>query len=53
MITPASPATGLSIQNPLGAATGKSTYSFDLHVKELRQGDSSYTYFDWARAVRN
>ena len=52
-IAPAAPATGLSIQSPVGAATGKTVYSFDLRIKELHYGKSTYTYFDSAKAVRN
>jgi predicted AlkP superfamily pyrophosphatase or phosphodiesterase len=51
-IHPAHPATGLSIQSPIGAATGATSYSFDLQIKELRYGDKTYTYFDSAKAVR-
>ena len=52
-LAPAQPATGLKIQSPLGADTAKTRYSFDVHVKELRHGDHSYTYFDFAKAERN
>ena len=51
-INPASAATGLAVQSPLGAATGATSYSFDLRIKELHYGDKTYTYFDWAKAVR-
>lgn len=51
-LSPAIPATGLSVTSPVGNATGKSQYTFDLQIKELSQGDHSYTYFDWARAER-
>jgi len=51
-ITPVAPASGLSIESPLGSATGKTTYSFDLHIKELQRGGETYTYFDFAKAVR-
>jgi len=51
-INPAAPATGLSIQSPLGTATDMTTYSFDLRIKELRYDGRTYTYFDWAKAVR-
>ena len=33
--------------------TGKTSYTFGVQVKELRYGENSYTYFDWARADRN
>ena len=51
-INPAQPATGLAVQSPLGATTGATSYSFDLRVKELGYCDKTYTYFDWAKAVR-
>jgi predicted AlkP superfamily pyrophosphatase or phosphodiesterase len=51
-INPPAPATELAVQSPLGANTGKSTYTFDLQAKELRRGSETYTYFDWAKAVR-
>jgi predicted AlkP superfamily pyrophosphatase or phosphodiesterase len=52
-LRPAAAATGLAITSPLRTPTGKTRYSFDLQVKELRHGDNLYTYFDWARAERN
>ncbi len=52
-IRPEQPATGLAIQSPVGANTGKTTYSFDLQIKEMHCRDKTYTYFDWAKAVRN
>ncbi|HZP67380.1 MAG TPA: alkaline phosphatase family protein [Rudaea sp.] len=52
-IAAAAPATGLAIVSPIGAETGKSSYSIDLAVKELGYGHDVYTYFDWAKAVRN
>ncbi|MEP6483109.1 MAG: alkaline phosphatase family protein [Rudaea sp.] len=52
-IRPDQPATGLTIHSPIGADTGKTTYTFDLQIKELRCGDKTYTYFDWAKAIRN
>ena len=51
-IEPDEPATGLSILSPLGTPTGMSRYSFGLHVKELRRGADTYTYFDFAKAER-
>ena len=51
-ITPTTPATGLSIQSPVGTATGATNYSFDLRIKELRYGGKAWTYFDSAKAVR-
>ena len=45
---------GLSICRRLrGKSTGKTTYTFDLQVKEAHCGANSYTYFDWAKAKRN
>lgn len=52
VLTPSTAATGLSVKSPVGAETGKASYSFDLMIKELRYGAGSYTYFDWARADR-
>lgn len=52
-ITPRQPATGLKVQSSIGKDTGKSTYTFDLQIKQARCGQNSYTYFDWARARRN
>ena len=51
-IAPAAPTTGLDVRTITGTATGKSRYSFDLRVKELRYRDAAYTYFDWAKATR-
>lgn len=51
-INPTAAATGLSVQSPIGATTGATSYSFDLRIKELRYGDKAYTYFDSAKAVR-
>jgi len=51
-VTPAQPAAGLNVESPLGADTGKTSYSFDLQVKELRQDGHTWTYFDFAKAVR-
>jgi len=52
-VTPMAAATGLLIQSPVGAMAGKSTYNFDLRMKELRYGGNTYTYLDWAKAVRH
>jgi arylsulfatase A-like enzyme len=51
-LRPASDATDLSVVSPIGAKTDKTRYTFGLQVKELRYGEHSYTYFDWARADR-
>jgi len=52
-ISPARPATGLTVRSPLGAATDKTSYDFTLYIKELRYKGDSYTYFDFAKAERN
>jgi arylsulfatase A-like enzyme len=52
-ISPSTAATELTITSPLRAATGKTRYRFSLQIKELRQGDHLYTYFDWAKAERD
>jgi predicted AlkP superfamily pyrophosphatase or phosphodiesterase len=52
-LAPAAPAAGLTILSPLGRRTGKSSYTFEVRVKELRYRDRAYTYFDSAQAVRN
>jgi arylsulfatase A-like enzyme len=52
-ITPSQASTGLKVLSPLGTDTGKTTYSFQLQVKELHQGERRWTYFDWAKAQRN
>ena len=51
-IAPSSAATGLSIKSAFGVETGKSVYTFTLHVKELRYDTNLYTYFDFAKAQR-
>ena len=52
MLAPAAAATGLEIVNPLGAKTAKTRYQFQVQTKVLRQGDRTWTYFDWAKAAR-
>lgn len=52
IVSPRTPATGLSVKTPVGADSRKTSYSFSLQVKELRDGTQLYTYFDWARAER-
>jgi predicted AlkP superfamily pyrophosphatase or phosphodiesterase len=52
-LNPQQPATGLNVQSALGKDTGKTTYTFDLQIKEAHCGANSYTYFDWAKAKRN
>ncbi len=52
-ISPPQPATGLNVQSVLGTDTGKTTYTFDLQIKQASCGTNSYTYFDWAKAKRN
>lgn len=57
-VAPASSATGLQFKlptDPSGAAvdTGKSSYTVQLQTKVLTDpGGKSYTYFDYAKAVR-
>jgi arylsulfatase A-like enzyme len=51
-VSPKTAASGLTIVSPLGTATDRTSYSFDLRIKELRYRDKSYTYFDSAKAVR-
>jgi predicted AlkP superfamily pyrophosphatase or phosphodiesterase len=51
-VAPSSAATGLSVKSPIGKDTEKSRYSIDLRIKELHDGDRTYTYFDWAKASR-
>jgi hypothetical protein len=52
-VNPQQPATGLNVQSVIGKDTGKTTYTFDLQIKEARCGANTYTYFDWAKARRN
>lgn len=52
-LAPATPASGLAVKSPVGADTGKTRYSFNVRVKELRHGASTYSYFDTAKAVRD
>jgi arylsulfatase A-like enzyme len=52
-IAPTQAAVDLSIKSPLGTDTDKTRYTFGLHIKELRRGSTSTTYFDFARAERN
>lgn len=51
-ISPHQPATGLTVQDPIGNDTGKRTYTFDMQIKQVRCGMNTYTYFDWAKATR-
>jgi hypothetical protein len=51
------PATGLKIALPTDPdgkdiAPGLTTYSFELHTKQLSYGSSTYTYYDHAKATR-
>jgi predicted AlkP superfamily pyrophosphatase or phosphodiesterase len=52
-IEPSAEATGLLVKSPTGADTGKSRYTFDLRIKQLRRGDDRHLYFDFARARRD
>ena len=52
-VAPASAATGLSMVGPTSTPdTGKTTYTFQLKVKDLAVGGQSYRYFDSAKATR-
>jgi arylsulfatase A-like enzyme len=52
VVAPQIPATGLDVVSVTGDNTGKSNYTFEMHVKQLRREEHVWTYFDWARAVR-
>jgi arylsulfatase A-like enzyme len=57
LLTPAAPATGLTVRLPTDpsgkdVAPKLSTYNFELHTKALSFGDQTYTYFDFAKATR-
>jgi predicted AlkP superfamily pyrophosphatase or phosphodiesterase len=51
-LAPATPASGLDVRDAIGATNGKTSYSFDLHIKQLSQHGQTWTYFDWAKATR-
>jgi arylsulfatase A-like enzyme len=52
-LAPAMPAAGLSMVLPTNAPdVGKSTYTFQLAVKDLTVGGRTYRYFDAAKATR-
>lgn len=53
ILSPAVAATGLDVISPVGTKTGRTRYTFRVHAKQLRDGDRSYLYFDFARAERN
>jgi hypothetical protein len=47
------PATGLAMVLPTNAADpGKTTYTFELKVKDVIIGARTYRYFDSAKATR-
>jgi len=57
VLRPASSATGLTIHLPTDpdgndVDSGKSSYTFELHTKTLRDGDREYTYYDYAKVSR-
>jgi arylsulfatase A-like enzyme len=52
-VHPAQPATDLSIVSPIGSTTEKSRYDIELQVTELSDGTRRFSYFDWARAIRD
>jgi arylsulfatase A-like enzyme len=54
---PPAPATGLTVRLPTDpdgkdVAPNQRTYSFELHTKTLKDGNQTYTYFDFAKASR-
>jgi arylsulfatase A-like enzyme len=52
-LMPAAQATGLSMVTPTNVADpGKTTYTFQLKVKDLTIGARTYRYFDSAKAIR-
>ena len=51
-LAPPAPASGLEVRDALGAANGKTSYSFDLHIKQLSHQGQTWTYFDSAKATR-
>ena len=51
-LAPPVPASGLEVRDALGAANGKTSYSFDLHIKQLSHHGQTWTYFDSAKAAR-
>ena len=52
-VAPATSATGLSMVTPTNTADpGKTTYTFQLKVKDLMIGAQTYRYFDSAKASR-
>ena len=57
VVRPASPATGLTVRRPTDPdgkdiAPNQHTYTFELHTKSLKDGNQTYTYFDFAKATR-
>ncbi|HYV64920.1 MAG TPA: alkaline phosphatase family protein [Myxococcales bacterium] len=56
-LQPDEPATGLTVQLPTDPGgkdvdPAKTSYSFQVRTKTVRQGGATYTYFDSAKAVR-
>jgi arylsulfatase A-like enzyme len=53
VLAPAAAATGLSMVLPTNTAdASKTTYTFQLHVKDLTVSGQTYRYFDSAKATR-
>jgi arylsulfatase A-like enzyme len=52
-LAPSTAATGLAMVRPTGTAdVGKTTYTIQLKVKDLKIGARTYRYFDYAKAIR-
>ena len=51
-IAPAAAASGLDVRDALGAANGKTSYSFDVNIKQLSHHGETWIYFDSAKAAR-
>jgi arylsulfatase A-like enzyme len=57
VLRPAAPATGLTVRRPTDPegkdiAPTQHSYSFELHTRSLKDGNQTYTYFDFAKASR-
>lgn len=57
VLAPTAPATGLTVRLPTDPdgkdiAPKLSTYSFELHLKQITYGAQTYSYFDFAKAAR-
>jgi len=52
-LAPSTAATGLAMVRPTGTADGgRTTYTIELKVKDLKVGSQNYRYFDHAKAIR-